>query len=280
MLRLAPRQCSVFFVAVVSMTGSAFGFLNGWAMDLATLKANLLSPSCNQSDDSIECYRQRLKKIRQKAPATVREEPAHKVNASRTGLEVADAKKIHEMIAATRSAQILGFLNVWVMDLAAFKANLLGPSCNQGDDSIECSRQRLKMIRQQRRTVREESAPKVNTVKVVDAQKIHEEIAAIRSAQILEAKLLSKLPTDSESISTNEPQSDPESDDADKSSDGQGDHIDEKAFINHNIFTLGVLPGADCDSRFPRVGPRGGLIIQPWRPSPSNAATTPTLYVI
>merc|ERR1719387_2700348 len=147
---------------------------------------------------------------------------------------------------------------------------LLSSSCNQGaEDSIECYRQKMKMIRQK-------------TVTAVDKEPTHE-ANAVASAQILEAKLQSKLAADTESVSTNEPQSDDEvmptmnsteSDDAVNSSDEQGDPTEKKALINHKSFNggmqwpapLAALPGAHFVMR-PRVGPRGGLIVQPQRPS-------------
>eukprot|EP00746_Dinoflagellata_sp_MGD_P071383 gnl/MRDRNA2_/MRDRNA2_29085_c0_seq1.p1 gnl/MRDRNA2_/MRDRNA2_29085_c0~~gnl/MRDRNA2_/MRDRNA2_29085_c0_seq1.p1 ORF type:complete len:191 (-),score=33.31 gnl/MRDRNA2_/MRDRNA2_29085_c0_seq1:366-938(-) len=167
-----------------------------------------------------------------------------------------------------------GFLN-----LTAFKASSWGESCNQGaeiDDSIECYRQRLKRMRQKTR--------EINAVEVAVAQRIHEETAAICSAQILEAKLQSKLPTDLESISTNEPQSDAESDGAEKSSDEHGDLTDEKALINHKVLNgdmrwpspLAALPGVHFLMP-PRVGPRGGAIVQARRPSLPNAAPSHTV---
>jgi len=181
-----------------------------------------------------------------------------------------------------------GFLNGFAMDLAAFKANLMSPSFNQGaevDDSIECYLQRLKKIRQKTvTTIHKEPAHQVNAVEVEDAQRIHEETAAKTSAQILESKLQLAELTDTESVSTEYTMSDQESDDADKSSDG--DHIDEKAFINHKIFRsddrmewpspLAAFPGAHFIMR-PRVGPRGGLILQPRRPSLTNVAPTHTV---
>lgn len=239
------------------MTGSAFGFfnglacadvhphmsINGWAMDLAAFKANLFGQSHKQGaeiEDSIECYRQRLKMLRQKAPATVCEEPVSKVNAVEG-----------KMIGQNVPTAVLSHPSFEVADahyLGAFQANLLGSSFNQGardDDSIECYRQRLKMIRQKTRTaVHQEPAHQMIAVEVPDAQEIHEETAAKCSAQLLEAKLQSKMPTFSSSVSTSdgtgEPQSDPEEmypsfqdpepDDVSKSSDGHDDQIE--AFMN------------------------------------------------
>lgn len=227
----------------------------GFPMDLAAVKANLVGPSCKQGaqiDDSIECYRQRLKLIRQKTPPTVCDEPAHKVNAGEL-----DAPRIHKETAVTCSSQILGLLNALT-------------------------------------TLYKKPAHQVNAVEVADSQKIHEETAALRLAQIQEAKLQSKVPSDTESISTNEPQSDSElesmptfstfvseSDDVDKWSDGQSDQIEEKPLINHKFFhsdmkwpqPLAALPGAHFIMR-PRVGPRGGLILQPKGPSLPNDAST------
>jgi len=159
------------------------------------------------------------------------------------------------------SGSCFGFLNKIAMDLAAF-------TNNQGadadfDDSIECYRQRLKMLRQKngyQTTIQLESAPKVHAVEVADAEKIHDKTATTYPIQLLESNLKLQSQTDTESVSTNEPQSDPESD-ADKSSDEN----DENVFINHKI--RNGLSGADSDSTHPRVGPRGGLIVKPRRPS-------------
>jgi hypothetical protein len=229
--------------------------------------------------DSIEC-----KIIRQKTPKTVHEEPARKET------------------AVTCSAQILGLfnglLNGWTknpkVEIWEDLTSLPVPKRKGAeiDHSIECYRQRLKKIRQKIvTTVHTEP-----THEVVDAKNIQEETAAICSLKILEAKLASKIPTDSEStasdvsesqnlhypsFSTNEPQSDVESDVADKSSDEHGDPAVEKAPTNHEIVDSGrqwptpvaAFPGAHFFMR-PRVGPRGGLIVQPRQPSKPNSAPT------
>jgi hypothetical protein len=160
------------------------------------------------------------------------------------------------------------FLN---LDLATFTTKLLGPSYKQDaelDDSIECYRQRLKKIRQRNH---EEAT-----------HKVMEKAPETWPLQILEAKLQSTIPTDAESVSTEftDPQSDPESDDENKSSDG--DQIDSPKARKIFNGCVAALPGADSDSVRPRVGPRGGLMLQrlhvvgPRRSSLFHAAPTPT----